>query len=255
MASKKAFFRIKFSSPVTLAFTIVTFLVLVLDKFALKNFPLVQNLFSVPGALAKNMADAQKALGTAGMTVFNFSNPLHYLRLFLHVLGNGSWRGFLFSSAVILSLGPQMEERYGSASVALMLFVSAFVSGVLNACFLPQLMSGAVPFVLMLILLSSITSLSKNEIPLTTLLIFLVALSASFLGIESLNKISVLGIFAQLAGALAGSLAGFLTAPKARASASAKEKKDRLSEIDAGSPRRAARYDDDETTVIGSINI
>ncbi len=271
MAAKKNF-RVKFDAPVTLVFFMASFLVLVLDKFVFKSFALVESVFSSPGALAKNAAGA--ALVTE---VFNFSSPGDYARLFLYVFGNPNFAQFFLASAFILPLGSLMEERYGSPAVALMMLVSAFVAGVLNACLLPRLLVGSGPVIFMLILLSSITSISKREISLSSVLIFLVCMGSQFhlcsINLNSyggLNKFSVIQIFIQLAGGLAASLSGFLTAPKARRAsaktASEKNAESRLEEIDASSPRgqglftrakkeRESENKDSDTTVIGSINI
>lgn len=158
-----------------------------------------------------------------------------------------------------------MEERYGSPAVLLMTLLCSIVSGVLNACLLPQSMFGAASVAMMLILLSSITSIAKNEIHLSSLLTFIVCLTGN-LYLSSLDggltRFAVIGLFVQLAGALAGSMAGFLTAPKARRSSAASKASDtseRLREIDEESPRKKSFWGnkkaDDETTVIGSINI
>ena len=179
----------------------------------------------------------------------------------------------LFSLAFILPFGALMEERYGSPAVILMTALSSFVAGVLNACLLPQNLCGAASVALMLILLSSITSLAKNEIPLSSLLTLAICVSGNLYlsAIDGgLTRFAVIGLFVQLAGALAGSMAGFLTAPKARRSSAASKASsassdssqsasERLREIDEDSPRKKSFWGnkkaDDETTVIGSINI
>lgn len=260
MASKKTF-KIKFDAPVSIVFCLAALLIFVLDAFALKNYSLVQKLFSAPGA--KGAAEA-----------FDFSSPANYARLVLYVLGNKNFLQAIFSWAFILPFGALMEERYGSPAVALMTAIAAFVSGALNACLVPQSLCGAASVALMLILLSSITSLAKNEAALSSLLTLLAALAGN-LYLSALDggftRFAVIGLFVQLAGALAGSMAGFLTAPKTRRSAASKtggaasndssEKSatERLREIDEDSPRKKSFWGkksaDDETTVIGSINI
>lgn len=258
MASKKTF-KIKFDAPVSIVFCLAALLVFVLDAFALKNFSLVQNIFSAPGAKG-----AQQA--------FDFSSPANYARLVLFVFGNKTFLQALFSWAFIMPFGALMEERYGSPAVALMTAISAFVSGALNACLVPQALCGAASVALMLILLSSITSLAKNEAALSSLLTLAVCLAGN-LYLASLDggltRFAVIGLFVQLAGALAASMAGFLTAPKARKSAasssasssssSSQSASERLRQIDEESPRKKSFWGkktaDDETTVIGSINI
>lgn len=256
MASKKKF-KVNFDASVSICFCLASLLVFVLDAFALKNYSLVQNIFSAPGA--KGAAQA-----------FDFSSPANYARLVLFVFGNKNFLQMIFSLAFILPFGALMEERYGSPAVALMTAICAFVSGVLNACLVPQALCGAASAALMLILLSSITSLAKNEIHLSSLLTLVLCLAGNlYLSAldGGLTRFSVIGLFVQLAGALAGSMAGFLTAPKTRrtsasssaAASSEKSTADRLREIDEDSPRKKSFWGkktaDDETTVIGSINI
>ena len=256
MASKKKF-KINFDACVSISFCVASLLIFFLDSFALKNYSLTQNIFSAPGAKG-----AQEA--------FNFSSPASYARLFLFVFGNQNFLQVLFSCAFILPFGALMEERYGSPAVALMTAICAFVTGALNACLVPQALCGAASIALMLILLSSITSIAKNEIHLSSLLTLLLCLAGNLYLYSmkgGLDRLAVTSLFVQLAGALAGSMAGFLTAPKTRrtaasgssASSSEKSTSERLREIDNESPRKKSFWGkknaDDETTVIGSINI
>ncbi len=261
MASKKKF-KVNFDACVSISFCLASLFVFLLDAFALKNYSLVQNIFSAPGA--KGAAQA-----------FDFSSPASYARLVLFVFGSKNFLQMIFSLAFILPFGALMEERYGSPAVALMTAISAFVSGVLNACLVPQSLCGAASVALMLIVLSSITSLAKNEIHLSSLLTLVLCLAGNlYLSAldGGLTRFAVIGLFVQLAGALAGSMAGFLTAPKTRRSAASKTggaasndsgwqngASDRLRQIDEESPRKKSFWGnkkaDDETTVIGSINI
>lgn len=254
MASKKKF-KINFDACVSICFCAAALFIFFLDKFAIKNYDLVQNIFSAPGAKGAERA-------------FNFSSPSDYLRLILFVLGNESFLQVLFSCAFILPFGALMEERYGSPAVAFMIAISAFVSGVLNACLVPQSLCGAASAATMLILLSSITSIAKNEIHLSSLLTLALCLGGNLYlasGQKGLDRFAVVGVFVQLAGALAGSMAGFLTAPKTKRSASGSSSgssqaaSERLREIDEESPRKKSFWGkktaDDETTVIGSIKI
>ena len=180
----------------------------------------------------------------------------------------------IFSLAFILPFGALMEERYGSPAVALMAALAAFVSGVLNACLVPQSLCGAASVALMLILLSSITSLAKNEVQLSSALTLALCLAGNLYLAAldgGLTRFAVTSVFVQLAGGLCAGMAGFLTAPKTRRTASksggsassdssySQSAQDRLRQIDEESPRKKSFWGkktaDDETTVIGSINI
>lgn len=251
MASRKSF-KINFDACVSISFCVAALVIFFIDNFALKNASLVQKFFSAPGA-------------KGAPTPFNFSSPADYLRLFFFVFGSESFLQVLFSCAFILPFGALMEERYGSPAVAFMIVICAFVSGVLNACLVPQSLCGAASVAIMLILLSSITSIAKNEIHLSSLLTLALCLGGNlYLCAQKngLNRFGVISVFVQLAGALCASMAGFLTAPKTKRTASASSASsasERLKEIDNESPRKKSFWGnkkaDDETTVIGSINI
>ena len=251
MASKKNF-KVNFDARVSICFCAAVLFVYILDAFALKNYSLVQNIFSAPGA--KGASEP-----------FNFSSPACYARLVLFVFGSKNFLQLIFSLAFILPFGALMEERYGSPAVALMIALAAFVSGVLNACLVPQSLCGAASAALTLILLSSITSFAKNEIHLSSLLTLALCLAGNLYLAAldgGLTRFAATSLFVQLAGALVGSMAGFLTAPKTRktsSSASNTSAQDRLRQIDEESPRKKSFWGkktaDDETTVIGSINI
>lgn len=251
MASKKSF-KLNFDACVSICFCVAALVIFFIDNFALKNASLVQKFFSAPGA-------------KGAPTPFNFSSPADYLRLFFFVFGNESFLQVLFSCAFILPFGALMEERYGSPAVAFMIVICAFVSGVLNACLVPQSLCGAASVAIMLILLSSITSIAKNEIHLSSLLTLALCLGGNlYLCAQKngLNRFGVISVFVQLAGALCASMAGFLTAPKTKrttSASSASSASERLKEIDNDSPRKKSFWGnkkaDDETTVIGSINI
>ena len=154
---------------------------------------------------------------------FTVSNPLDYVRLFTHVLGHGDWNHLLGNLSFILLLGPLLEERYGSPMLVLMISITALVTGVVNVCFFARPMVGASGIAFMMILLSSFTAISKHQIPLTFLLVFVL-----YVGRELASSVldENVSYVAHIAGGLCGSLFGFLTAhsPKtSRKTAAAKE--------------------------------
>lgn len=205
---KKAKLKIVYNAPVTLTFSIWVVIVLVVNQFIADG--LIASLFTVPGKIGSEMA-------------FNWSNPLDYVRLFTHVLGHGDWNHLLGNLSFILLLGPLLEERYGSPMLVLMMSITALVTGVVNVCFFSRPMVGASGIAFMMILLSSFTAISKHQIPLTFLLVFVLyvgrELASGFMD-ENVSYV------AHIAGGLCGSLFGFLTAhsPKSsRKSAASKE--------------------------------
>ncbi|HOV40035.1 MAG TPA: rhomboid family intramembrane serine protease, partial [Spirochaetales bacterium] len=144
--------RIRYNAPVTLNFTLLSFVVLLSDTLLGTGF--TANLFSVPGR-----------------GVFQFSNPYHYIRLFTHVVGHISWAHFMGNFALLLLLGPILEEKYGSGSLLFMMMVTSLVTGVVNVLFLPTGLLGASGIVFMMIILVSFTNIRQGEIPLTFVLV------------------------------------------------------------------------------------
>jgi membrane associated rhomboid family serine protease len=179
--------KIKYNAPTTLTYAFFCTLVVALDQFAVHG--LTRTFFSVPNALA-----------------FDPMKPLNYLRLFTHIAGHADWNHLLSNMAYILLLGPMLEETYGSFTMFLMIVVTGFVTGVLNACFFPHPLLGASGVVFMMILLASFTNSGKDDIPITFILIMIL-----YLGKEILNAFrgDDISQFAHLAGGLCGSLFGF----------------------------------------------
>ncbi|MBR5581507.1 MAG: rhomboid family intramembrane serine protease [Treponema sp.] len=216
---KKAKLKIVYNAPVTLTFSLAAVLLLVLNQFALRG--LIDTFFTVPGKIGSEMA-------------FNWSNPLDYVRLFTHVLGHGDWNHLLGNLSFILLLGPLLEERYGSPMLVLMMSITALVTGVVNVCFFDRPMVGASGIAFMMILLSSFTAISKHQIPLTFLLVFVLyvgrELVSSFLD-ENVSYV------AHIAGGLCGSLFGFLTAHSPKNSRKAAASKEQASQEKAPSEK------------------
>lgn len=278
MGGKKSL-ALRYDAAVVLTLCLVSFFVLVLDEFALKNSFIVQKFFSLPGTLSKSAAELSAQLSEAidkpiqNEGVFNFQNPIHYLRLFFYLFGNKNLLQFLISFAFILPLGTQMEERYGSAALVVMILIATLVTGVLNACLIPATLCGADAIVFMLILLGAITSLSKNELSISAIMIFALFMGCEFYLNGAMDNTKVVSIFAKLAGGLCGSMFGFLSAPKTRRASPAKNTGSssaansklgydpeqtaaaRKSFMERIKQERQKKKFDEETTVIGSVEI
>ena len=94
--------------------------------------------------------------------------PIAIVRLFCHVLGHSSFSHYVSNMALILALGPIVEERYGSWKLLLMFAVTAVVSGLFHIFFGgSSMMMGASGIVYMLIFLASTAGAHGGEIPLT----------------------------------------------------------------------------------------
>lgn len=239
MSKKNSFFknlRITYNAPVTLTFALVSALILLIDTLFLNN-NLIPAIFTVPGN-----------------PNFHFNQPLDYLRLILHIFGHSDWNHLISNMAFILLLGPMLEERYGSGILSLMMIVTSLVTGVLNACFSTFPMVGSSDIAFMMILLASFTSLSKNEIPLSFILILILYIGREIVTHQQKDNIAII---AHIAGGLCGSLFAFLATPKQKATSTVKKvtntKKSESS--DSSNKTKKPTTSSDDTTVVGSIEL
>jgi len=151
-----------------------------------------------------------------GKTGFNAGSLRCWLTLFTHVLGHGDWPHLISNFTVILLIGPILEELYGSVSLAIMICITALVTGALNALFFSTGLLGASGVVFMMILLVSFTNFNKGEVPLTFILVVILYLGKelfdSFRGLFGTGD--DISQFAHIAGGFIGSLFGFIRAPR-----------------------------------------
>lgn len=241
MTKKNSFFskvRITYNAPVTLTFALISALILLIDNLCLNN-NLIPAIFTVPGN-----------------PNFHFNQPLDYLRLILHIFGHSDWNHLISNMAFILLLGPMLEERYGSGILCLMMFTTSLVTGVLNACFSTFPMVGSSDIAFMMILLASFTSLSKNEIPLSFILILILYIGREIVTHQQKDNIAII---AHIAGGLCGSLFAFLATPRQASSKSAKtssnKQKESKQESTSFNKTKKPTTSSDDTTVVGSIEL
>lgn len=109
----------------------------------------------------------------------SLKNPMTYLRFFTHVFGHEGMSHFIGNTIYILLLGPLLEEKYGSSCLIKVILVTAFVTGIVNYIFFPQIaLCGASGVVFAFIVLSSFTGFKNGEIPLTFILVVVLFVSA-----------------------------------------------------------------------------
>jgi len=181
--------RIQYNAPVTLTFTLLSLAVLGLAQLThgQSNF-----WFSASRG--------------------SFADPITYLRLFTHVLGHANWQHYIGNFMMILLLGPILEEKYGSARLALMIAVTAVITGLLHILFTPAGILGASGVVFMMILLASVTNMEAGRIPLTLILILIL-----YIGQEVVTWITTdtnIAHSAHIIGGLCGAAFGFLMGHK-----------------------------------------
>ena len=140
-------------------------------------------------------------------------DPLTYVRCFTHVLGHASWDHLLGNLMYILILGPMIEEKYGTRNTALVIAVTAAVTGIINMAFFPGVMLlGASGVVFAMILMASITTTEDRTIPVTFILVAVLYLGQQiWQGLFQKDSISQM---AHIAGGAVGSAAGFILSRK-----------------------------------------
>lgn len=137
----------------------------------------------------------------------SFLNPLTYVRLLCHVLGHTSFSHYVSNMALILALGPIVEERYGSWRLLFMFAVTAAVSGLFHIFFGGNsMLMGASGIVYMLIFLASTSGSKSGEIPIT--LVAVIALYFSQEILAGLFKADDISHLSHIVGGICGAVMG-----------------------------------------------
>lgn len=178
--------KVTYNSPVTLTFSLICTVLLVLDS---QGFSGLRDQFFV---VRPSM---------------DLSNPLDYFRLMSHIFGHANWGHFVSNFTFILLLGPILEEKYGSTHLMEMIFITAVTTGILNVLFFSTGLLGASGIVFMFIILSSFTNFKSGDIPLTFVLVILIYLSKEVINSWEADQVSQ---FAHIIGGVTGSAFGFL---------------------------------------------
>ena len=178
--------RIHYNSPVVLTFSLLSLLALLLG--------------SVSGGWTNSLL----------FSVYRapLTDPLTYARAFLHVLGHSGWAHYSGNILLMLVIGPQLEERYGSRSLFSAIAMTALITGLAQCIIFPgTAVMGASGIVFMMILLSSMGGMGSRGIPLTALLV-----AIFYLGSELVTALTVRDNISQLShiiGGLCGAGIGF----------------------------------------------
>ncbi|MBQ9008809.1 MAG: rhomboid family intramembrane serine protease [Clostridia bacterium] len=149
--------------------------------------------------------------GTSDRLVFSVyrspMSPLFILRLFGHVFGHADFAHYVSNMALILSLGPIVEDRFGSIRVLIMFAITAVVSAIFHLVFGGNTMlMGASGIVFMLIFLASTAGTSHGEIPITLIAVCVLYLTQEILsGVFSPDNVSHL---THIVGGLCGAFMG-----------------------------------------------
>lgn len=175
--------KIKYNAPTTLNFTFICVALLGLQSLGVE----IMYFFTV-------YSDVR------------FSDPVWYLQLFSHVLGHENWNHLYGNFGVILLIGPMLEEKYGSRNLAIMIFLTALITGILHVIFFSGVaLLGASGVLFMMIVLASFTQ-AKGGIPLTFVLVVLLYLGREIYNIFQPDQVSQ---FAHLVGGVLGAVYGY----------------------------------------------
>lgn len=184
--------RIEYNAPFVLTFSLACFVVYLFDVITSGRLTLI--LFSVTPHLT-------------------FTNPVTYLRIFLHTLGHSGAQHLILNLSLILLIGPLLEEKYGSLALLQFSLVTAAITGVLNILLFSHGLLGASGIAFMLILLSSFTNVRSGSLPLTFILVMILYLGNEIYGAFKEDNISQ---FAHILGGLSGGAFGFMMSRKRR---------------------------------------
>lgn len=186
--------KLKYNAPATLTFALVSAIVLLIDQYIMPG--IIEALFTAEGS-----------------STFAFDDIPAYIRMFTHVFGHAGWDHLLSNLTLILLLGPILEEKYKSSSVAWMIVITALVNGLVNAFFFSSALMGSSGVAFMMILLVSFANVRSGEFPLTAFLVVGLYLIKEILAIFRYDDISQIS---HLIGAACGAVFGFLRTVGAR---------------------------------------
>lgn len=133
-------------------------------------------------------------------------SPMTWVRAFTHIFGHADWAHLIGNMSYLLLLGPMLEEKYPSQTLAAVIAITAFGTSLVNCIFFPQVaLCGASGVAFAFILLSSFTSFKEGEIPITFILV-----AVFFIGQQIYEVITVHDNISNMAHIVGGIIGGFL---------------------------------------------
>jgi len=142
-------------------------------------------------------------------------SPMTWIRAFTHIFGHADWAHLIGNMSYLLLLGPILEEKYSSQTLAGVIAITAVVTSIVNYIIFPNIgLCGASGVVFAFILLSSFTGFKEGEIPVTFILV-----AAFFLGQQVYDGITVqdnISNMAHIVGGIIGGLLGYGLNKKSR---------------------------------------
>lgn len=185
--------RITFNAPVVLSLVVISFIATLLNYIT---------------------------SGASGRLIFMtyhsaLLSPMTWIRAFTHIFGHADWTHLVGNMSYILLLGPMLEEKYTSQTLAAVVAITAVGTSLVNYIFFPSVaLCGASGVVFAFILLSSFTSFKEGEIPLTFILV-----AVLFIGQQVYEGVTVqdnVSNMAHIVGGIIGGLLGYGLNKKSR---------------------------------------
>lgn len=172
------------------------------------NVPVVLSLAAISFiAILLNYVTGRASERVLFMTYHSpLSSPMTWIRAFTHIFGYADWTHLIGNMSYLLLLGPMLEEKDSSQTLAGVIAVTAVVTSVVNYIFFPGIaLCGASGVVFAFILLSSFTEFREGEIPVTFILV-----AVFFLGQQIYDGITVQDNISNMAHIIGGIIGGLL---------------------------------------------
>lgn len=133
-------------------------------------------------------------------------SPMIWIRAFTHIFGHTDWEHLIGNMSYLLLLGPMLEEKYTSKTLAGIVAITAFGTSLVNYVFFPLVaLCGASGVVFAFILLSSFTRFKEGEIPITFILVVVF-----FIGQQVWEGIAMQDNISNMAHVIGGIIGGIL---------------------------------------------
>lgn len=179
--------KLSYNAPVSLTFALLALIALILN--GVTDGWTTYNLFSVYRA--------------------PLADPLTWVRFFGHVLGHGGYQHYIGNIVLILVLGPNLEDRFGSWNILWAILLTALVSGLVQYVFFPaSVLLGASGIVFMMILLSSFGGVRNGVIPITLILVAICYLGGELW--DAIFKQDNISQLTHIVGGVCGTVLGFI---------------------------------------------
>ncbi len=142
-------------------------------------------------------------------------SPMTWIRAFTHIFGHADWAHLVGNMSYLLLLGPMLEEKYSSQTLAAVIAITAVVTSIVNAILFSHVaLCGASGVVFAFMLLSSFTSFKEGEIPITFILV-----AVFFIGQQIFEGITVrdnISNMTHIVGGIIGGLVGYALNKKSK---------------------------------------